>query len=444
MIMNRDNPFADENDKTIFNQATGQNRSQSQPFSNPVSSSTKSSLEDIAQLTGHHNNPLVNAAIPLLSLIPRLQTENRYTGDIGELRNKIIKEIKHFEISAQRQGIDDEQFQVAHYALCTMLDETVLNTPWGARSMWINSGLLAFFHRDTAGGVKFFNILNSCLKRTEKYLHLVEFLYFCMCLGFQGRYRLDSDGADRLAEIRETTYQAIRRGRGDAERNLSLYWEGITHKQHELSKLVPLPIIVMGTVALLVLVFLGFSLLMGSASTPVHTQLSEINKTIVALPTDADTSPVTRFVLVALPDQKVRLKAFLKPEQDNKEVELKNLPEGKLMIRIVGEGLFESGSDEIMSQYIPLLNKISQALVDHQIKSISIEGHTDKSRISYRLAFKFNNNHALSEARAESVANLLKANSQLQTEIKTRGFGSDVPVPDAKTEAANRRVEIIL
>lgn len=46
------------------------------------------------------------------------------------LKNRIIKEIEQFQITAQGEGIDSQTIISARYLLCTVLDEAVLNTPW--------------------------------------------------------------------------------------------------------------------------------------------------------------------------------------------------------------------------------------------------------------------------------------------------------------------------
>ncbi len=51
----------------------------------------------------------------------------------------------------------------ARYALCTVIDEAVLNTPWGAQSDWAGQSLLVTFHRESGGGDKFFRVLERVI-----------------------------------------------------------------------------------------------------------------------------------------------------------------------------------------------------------------------------------------------------------------------------------------
>jgi len=47
-------------------------------------------------------------------------------------------------------------FSTSVYVLCSLLDETVLGTPWGSESVWAGQGLLIGFHNEAWGGEKFF------------------------------------------------------------------------------------------------------------------------------------------------------------------------------------------------------------------------------------------------------------------------------------------------
>jgi uncharacterized repeat protein (TIGR01451 family) len=80
--------------------------------------------------------------------------------------------------------------------------------------------------------------------------------------------------------------------------------------------------------------------------------------------------------------------------------------------------------------------------------SIHAIGHADAQRISGNSRRVFADNHALSRARAQSVADYLAAALNVpQSRVKVEGRGADEPVSsgtDAASLAANRRVEIII
>ncbi|MBK52792.1 MAG: hypothetical protein CMQ45_10465 [Gammaproteobacteria bacterium] len=106
---------------------------------------------------------------------------------------------------------------------------------------------------------------------------------------------------------------------------------------------------------------------------------------------------------------------------------------------------FSSGSAALRPGFLPLLNRIGDALIP--VKRIArIEGHTD----SVPLAFggRYRSNWDLSSARAASVADyLLEQRYRNGGEIYIAGFGDGKPVSTNETEAgraANRRIEIVL
>jgi chemotaxis protein MotB len=108
-----------------------------------------------------------------------------------------------------------------------------------------------------------------------------------------------------------------------------------------------------------------------------------------------------------------------------------------------GALLFDSGSAQIKTDSLPILEKIGVILRKYGKSIIEIEGHTDNVPIH---TSKFADNNELSSARALSVFNYLVENCGLDPAIlKHTGRGEYVPVADNSTEvgrAKNRRVEI--
>ncbi len=108
-----------------------------------------------------------------------------------------------------------------------------------------------------------------------------------------------------------------------------------------------------------------------------------------------------------------------------------------------GALLFDSGSAQIKSESLPILEKIGVILRKYGKSIIEIEGHTDNVPIH---TSKFADNNELSSARALSVFNYLLESAGLDpAKVKHTGRGEYVPIADNSTEvgrAKNRRVEI--
>ena len=143
---------------------------------------------DIGALGGL--NPLIAAANPILAVVPQIRHALRHPDPDG-LRASLRQRIDVFEHEARAAGLGDEAVAQASYALCALLDESAACTPWGAG--WAKSGLLAERHGDSAGGEKFFLLLETMAAQPAANLSLLEFLYACLALGFEGHYRYSSD-----------------------------------------------------------------------------------------------------------------------------------------------------------------------------------------------------------------------------------------------------------
>ncbi len=134
-------------------------------------------------------NPLVAAAAPLLQLLGRLRTTYSQP-NVDDLRERTIQQVRTFERHARDAGVPREQLAPAHYALCASIDDVVLNTPWGSSGSWGARSLVASFHQEVRAGERFFVLLNQMKENPGNFLPVLELMYLCISLGFQGQYRL--------------------------------------------------------------------------------------------------------------------------------------------------------------------------------------------------------------------------------------------------------------
>jgi chemotaxis protein MotB len=115
----------------------------------------------------------------------------------------------------------------------------------------------------------------------------------------------------------------------------------------------------------------------------------------------------------------------------------------KVIIHILENASFESGSDEIRRDFLPVLDKIA-GLIDTNDGDIVVSGHTDNVPISNS---RFRSNWELSTARAVSVAHeLMQVATSVQPQrFMVTGHADTQPRGDNSTpegRAANRRVDI--
>lgn len=220
-------------------------------------------------------NPLVNAASTLIAVFEKTRQSMSHP-DVGGLHQRLVNEIRDFEVRARDQGVKQEVVLSARYLMCTVLDEAVLNTPWGSESAWAQRSLLTVFHSETSGGEKCFLILDRMRQNPAENLDILELFYICLSLGFEGKYRLAGRGRDQLDQIREELFSIVRRYRGEYERALSPRWQGLGNTKNSLAQYIPMWVVASLVAAVLFFSYSGFRYWLHSSATPVAEQLSEI------------------------------------------------------------------------------------------------------------------------------------------------------------------------
>jgi len=425
--MGTDDPFAPfEGEGTILIPKPG-GRSIPRPTEPPPSVPANASEQVIASDSGL--NPLVAAANPLLNLVPRLRGLMSHHDPAG-LKETLVRHIKQFEMQSKAAGSPPEKVIASRYVLCTMLDETVASTPWGGSGAWGGHSLLVTFHNETWGGEKFFQLLAKLAENPRGNRDLLELMYVCLSLGFEGRYRVIENGRSQLAALRERLAQLLRNQRGEYERDLSPHWRGVASKKKPVFQ--SLPLWVAGAVAGVFLVgtYFALSIRLNQTSDPIFSAIQGIR---VKFQTPRQIAPAAP----ASP----RLATFLKSEIDAGLVAV--VDEGnRSVITIRGDGIFDAGSANVSSEVRPLLSRIAKAL-NAVPGQVLVTGHTDN--IPIRTA-RFPSNWHLSVDRARSVARLLSVDvSPNRLSAEGRADGEPVAPNDTPAHRAqNRRVEITL
>jgi len=431
--MASDDPFFSppSDDRTIIRPRPGGRSAELRP--DPVMQVQIPAKEAAIPRLGHLN-PLETASSGLLALLTRLNN-SRTQSDTAGLKEKITNEIQQFQISAQAQGIDAQTISSARYVLCTVLDEAVLNTPWGHNSSWTQQSLLSLFHNEVSGGERFFQLLKSLAQNPAKNRNLLELMYLCLGLGFKGRYQLIDGGRDKLSSIREWLYQILQKERGYIEQTLSPHWQGISDKRNPLIKLMPLWVVGALSVGLLTILFSVFLFQLNNDSDPVFREIYAINPPAVKI-------PVIQAFPLPQPKPQITLSQLLNSEINSNQLKVLESTELSTVI-IRGDNLFSSGSTSVNTSIIPLLETIARAL--NQLPGqIEIIGHSDNVPIR---SARYPSNWHLSKARAESVTTVVKQNLTIPDRISIEGRADLEPVASNQTRegrAKNRRVEIVL
>ncbi|MBU9274982.1 type IVB secretion system protein IcmH/DotU [Burkholderia gladioli] len=378
-------------------------------------------------------NPLVRAANPLLLLTVQLRHSVAPPADVARLREQAVAQVHSFESYAQGAGINTQTIMAARYVLCTMLDESVNNAPWGELSGWAQKTLLVTFHGETYGGAKFFQILDRLSVDFSRHLDLIELMYICLALGFGGRYLVEPGGLGRLADIQDDLYRRIRGLREAPAAELAPHWRGVEDRRNPVMRHVPLWVAMAAAAVILLASFLYFFTRLNGLVEPVSAQLAAIGLQNVP-PPQANAAPK--------PAGK-SLKSLLAPLEQAGALAVDEQPDGRATVRLAAGLLFPSGGADIAPAEIPLLRQVAAAL--NQVKGrVIVVGHTDDQPIR---SLKFKDNFALSTARAQNTLAILAQGLDDPRRLEANGAGSSQPIatPSSLPEnrARNRRVEIL-
>ena len=207
-------------------------------------------------------NSLVAAASEVLSEVVRLK-HAKTREDLAPLNRRLTNAGREFEVRAAQNGAESSEVMTARYVLCTVVDEAVVTTVWGSESEWSKISLLSSFHSETFGGEKVFSLLEQLSKNPVRHLPMLELLYLCLALGFEGKYRVQPRGMLELEGIRDALYRQIRQLRGDVPRELSPQWQGLSQQRRHLVRIVPAWMVVLFTLVCLGVMYSGFAWVLG-------------------------------------------------------------------------------------------------------------------------------------------------------------------------------------
>jgi type VI secretion system protein ImpK len=443
-----DNPFSEheDSDRTVIRPVPGGRRTPATPAAPQPSADPPSPARAAAPLSGEGTetisfglSPLIEAAAPLLQLLGRLR--NTYSPpDPGDLRERAIQQIRTFEQASRDAGVPLDQLRPAHYALCASLDDVVLNTPWGSSGPWAARSLVSTFHQEVRSGERFFDLLTQLRQNPGTFLPVLELMYLCLSLGFQGRYRLSPRGPGELDRLREDLYTIIMRQRQAADPALSPHWQGVLAPYRPARFVVPTWVMGAGALAVIGGLFIWFSTGLNAASDDVFAQL--LGAPLAHMPQIARPEPVRPPPPPPKPPPLDPLYVFLKPEIDQGLVTVLG-DHAMPIVRIRNAGMFASGSATVAQSYVRLLERIGEALKVEK-GPVTVDGYTDNQPIH---TVQFPSNFQLSQSRADAARAIIVRALGDPGRVAAQGHADADPVASNASVAGrdqNRRIEVVL
>lgn len=183
------------------------------------------------QLRGGFANLMLDAASPLFGLVIRLRTLDDLP-NLSYVHKTVQNQVSNIRQEIQQHGYPIVHQEVYSYALCLYLDEAVMSRPWGSNSCWSHQPLLSIFHDETQGGEKIFVLLERVMQAPREFQDVLEFLYYCFCLGLRGKHALDPKCEDIIKALISRMHTVIRELRGPTPEEVCDPYSNVVHCPH--------------------------------------------------------------------------------------------------------------------------------------------------------------------------------------------------------------------
>lgn len=440
--MAKDDPFGlyAQSDRTMVIRPQPGGRPPSEPYRTTPSGNDRHDFAPPLELsTGSGRNPLLSAALPILTLAPLLRSPTP-PADPESLRSRLQAELDRYREVVRNAGCDPTAADQAAWALAALLDDIVLNTPWGAASAWGRRSLVASIWSETDAGERFFEALARLQQQPARNRQVLEIFHRCLAMSFEGRYRIARSNDGGVESVRRGVARVLAELAGPQDPTLAPHWQGVAVAARQASSLVPPWVIATATVALLLAVFTGFRYRLSEYTGQLAPLVAGLPPSETS-PVDQGSQPLPPIVVPVV--QAAMQPGFLADEQRQGLVTVQESAQ-RVLIRLSARDLFAPASDQLGAGYRALVERIARALADRPGR-ILVTGHTDS--VPLRPGPRFADNQELSEARAASVGALLAGPLHGVERVVAAGKGDREPIADNSTaegRARNRRVEIVL
>lgn len=162
-------------------------------------------------VTDAFSNPIIAAASPLISILERIQIASKLP-ELDALHQDITHEFKAFYSRFHRHHYSEEFHFLANYLLCATTDEILGKSYLRMQGeVKIFNAFTPISHNNIGPEHYFFDITNYIMSLPEQFLDLIELSYFCLMIGFEGKYHLQADGRIVLDNLIEHLFQTIQK-----------------------------------------------------------------------------------------------------------------------------------------------------------------------------------------------------------------------------------------
>ena len=449
--MTKDDPFGLETDAGRTRIRPAKAGSRAPPHSPQVQGRSAALTDTSARMRQSRasDNPLMSAFSLLLGLAPELESASAVE-DPETLRVRLLDNVTYARDRAVSSGVPLSRADQAGWFVAALLDDIALNTPWGGQSSWPRQPLTATLYGDVDAGERFFSRADELLRFPDRDRDMLELVFMCLSFGFRGMHRVTgSRGESELTSLRAQMARHLRDTEAD-DKPLSPHWKGVDAPQEKQAFAVPHWAIIIIAAVVMLGIYVGLSMRLTGQSERLYALASVLpppERADVFRPV-RDTEPVPEIVLETVSLEMLPLFAEAAPPNDlpaltgREDVSLV-----VIAVQSTDPEVFRSAQADVNEEYLDLIAAIARVIIENGdfIGGVSVVGHTDS--VPVQRSNPFATNQGLSEARAQTIADLLIASGVTADLVTATGKAATEPIGDNATRegrARNRRVEIII
>ena len=135
----------------------------------------------------HPENLWIELCEEFFSLLAWLRVQENW-GAFETVRQKILDRLAGIEGESRRRGLPPDDWREVKFALTALVDETIMSSAWPEKGGWEKRMLQDEYFDTTNAGEEFFDRLEQLRRIEIKKPELVEVYYWCLLLGFEGKY----------------------------------------------------------------------------------------------------------------------------------------------------------------------------------------------------------------------------------------------------------------
>ena len=129
---------------------------------------------------------LIDCFIESIAYVVRFRSEVALNQpDFEEVKAEIRLLLSQSEIKCRQGALNSADFDQARFVVCAWIDEALLVSSWSQKQLWQREQLQRLYYNTTDAGVEVFDRLHDL---GYQQCEVREVYYFCLSLGFKGRF----------------------------------------------------------------------------------------------------------------------------------------------------------------------------------------------------------------------------------------------------------------